>query len=384
MICYNLMVHIQLLMHRIKLILPLALSFLLFSCNSTISGSASTETQTITDCKNRTVEVKKDISKVCITFNLEEYFAIGGDEAVGKIVGWSHSYLKGRRNDAYEAYTTAYPSLPEKTDIGYSSNINIETIISLEPDVVLASSSADYSYFESKLSILEKADISVVFFDYHTDTIESVRKSNEILGKVLNKEERAKEISDYYESKVSPIFSKAKDIKDEDKPNVYMEFSKGKNTYGNTWSKKMWGSLIQQVGGKNIAYDISDASSVDMAKEAIIKYNPDIIILTGALQTGLVDNVVLGYNQDEAKAKKNLESYLERSEWQSVNAVINRNLSAVYHDLSRHIFDFAGVEFLAKKIQPTIFADLDPMKDLKEFFSLYMPFELQGCFMVEL
>lgn len=355
----------------------------LFSCSSN-STSKIEETKTITDIKGRDVEIKKDISRVCITFNLEEYFAIGGNGSVDKIVGWSYSYFKGRREDAYSAYTQTYPSLLNKTDIGYSSNINIETIISLNPDIILASSTADYAYFESKLSLLEKADIPIVFFDYHIDTIDSMNKSNEILGEVLNQQKRASEISSYYENKVSTIFEKAKTIKDENKPNVYMEFSKGKDTYGNTWSKKMWGSLIQQVGGKNIAYDISDASSVDMAKEAIIKYDPDIIILTGVLQSGLTDNVVLGYHQDEEKAKKNLESYLDRKEWKEVKAVKNRNLSAVYHDLSRHIFDFAGVEFLAKKIQPEMFSNLDPLKDLKEFFSLYMPFELSGCFMIEL
>lgn len=372
-------------MTKLSNVLLLILSLLsLFSCSYKSDNNSNYETQTIIDSKNRSVEIKKDISKICITFNLEEYFAIGGDSAVDKIVGWSHSYWYGRRNDAYEAYTEVYPSLLEKTDIGYSSNINIETIISLNPDVVLASSSADYTYFESKLTLLDKANIKVVFFDYHTDTIDSIKKSNEILGKVLNQEDRANEISIYYESKVSPIFEKAKTIKDEDRPNVYMEFSKGKDTYGNTWSKKMWGSLIEQVGGCNIAYDISDANSVDMAKEAIIKYNPDIIILTGVLQTGLTDNIVLGYNQDEEKAKTNLAKYKERSEWKDINAVKNNNLSAIYHDLSRHIFDFAGVEFLAKKIQPTLFKDLDPIKDLKEFFSLYMPFELNGSFIVEL
>lgn len=373
----------KLIMFNKKLFATTLSIFTLFSCSSN-STSKIEETKTIIDIKGRDVEIKKDISRVCITFNLEEYFAIGGNDSVDKIVGWSYSYFKGRREDAYSAYTQAYPSLLNKTDIGYSSNINIETIISLNPDIILASSTADYAYFESKLSLLEKAKIPIVFFDYHIDTIDSMKKSNEILGEVLNQQKRASEISSYYENKVSTIFEKAKTIKDENKPNVYMEFSKGKDTYGNTWSKKMWGSLIQQVGGKNIAYDISDASSVDMAKEAIIKYDPDIIILTGVLQSGLTDNVVLGYNQDEEKAKKNLELYLERKEWKEVKAVKNRNLSAIYHDLSRHIFDFAGVEFLAKKIQPEIFSALDPLKDLKEFFSLYMPFELSGCFMIEL
>lgn len=372
-------------MKHINLLLISLLGFTtLFSCSNNSSSEEGIEYQTIVDAKNRSVQVKKEVNKICVTFNIEEYFAIYGDNADTKLVGWSHSYLNGRRNDAYEAYTKAYPSLVTLPDIGYGASLNAESILALNPDVVISSLSADYSYLEPQLSLLEKANIPVVFVDYHTDTIESIKNSNSILGKLLNREDRANEISSFYESKVSPIFERAKTIKDEDKPNVYMEFSKGKDTYGNTWSTKMWGSLIQQVGGNNIAYNLADANSVDMAKEAIIKYNPDVIILTGTLQSGLQDNVVLGYNQDKEKAKIKLASYLERSEWKDINAVKNRNLSAVYHDLSRHVFDFAGVEFLAKKIQPTIFGDLDPMKDLKEFFSKYMPFEVEGCFTVEL
>ena len=360
----------------------ISLMFLLFSCQQTIERPY--ETKTIIDSKNRNVILKKDIQRVCISFNMEEYLAIGGEEGEKKIVGWSFSYWKGRRNDAYQAYTKAYPDLLSRKDIGYDKDISIETILSLKPDVLIASMAVDYSFLGSHLNFLEKAGIPVVFIDYHTDTIDSVTNSNRILGEVLDEKKRAEEISEYYETKVSPIFEKAKTIPEEDRPKVYMEFSKGKDIYGNTWSKKMWGSLIQQVGGNNIAYDISDTNSVDMAKEAIITKDPDIIILTGVEQTGLNGNVVLGYNQSENKARENLRTYLDRKEWKGIQAVKNNNLNAVYHDLSRHVFDFAGVEFLAKTIQPELFSSLTPMEDLEEFFHLYMPFEIEGCFMVGL
>lgn len=348
------------------------------------STSSEVETHTIVDYKNRTVEVKKDVERVVISFNIEEYLAIGGDSAESKIVGWSHGYWEGRREDALEAYSSVYSDITSIDDIGYNNSISVEKIISLNPDVVLMSASVNYSYMEDKLSTLEKAGIPVVFFDYHVDTKESIRKSNLILGQVLNQESRAEEISDFYDAKVDQVFTKTADIAEEDKPNVYMEFSKGKDTYGNTWSKKMWGSLIEQCGGNNIAYDIADTNSVDMAKEAIIANNPDVIIFTGAVQTGLEGNIELGYNTSETKAREALSTYLSRTEWADVNAVKNNKLSAVYHDLSRHVFDFAGVEFLAKQIQPTLFADLDPMADLQEFFTKYMPVQANGCFMVTL
>lgn len=370
-------------MKKISLLIILISSLLLGSCSNGNSTNKD-DYVTVIDLLDRNVDIKKDVEKVCITFNLEEYLAIGGSKANDKIVGWSFSYLKGRREDAYNAYTIAYPSLLEKNDIGYGENISIEAIISLSPDVIFASKSADYSYFESKLTLLEKAHIAIVFVDYHTDTIETITKSNALIGKILNEEERASEISKYYSNKVSPILEKAKSIKEEDRPKVYMEFSKGKDTYGNTWGKKMWGSLIEQVGGNNIAYNVSDANSFYMAKEAIISENPDIIIFTGALQNGLSDNIVLGYNQDDTLAKINLESYLSRDGWSNLSAIKNRQLYALYHDLSRHIFDFAGIMYLAKIIQPDLFKDLDPLADLKEFFHLYMPLELNGTFFVSL
>ena len=370
-------------MKKIKNILSLLFSsFLLFSCAP--KASTQIDTKKVTDMKERKVILKNDIQKVCITFNIEEYLAIGGEGSEDKIVGWAHSYWKGRRDDAYDSYTSVYPQLLDKKDIGYDQNTNIETILSLSPDVVIASSAVNYSFFQPHLSLFEKADIPVVFIDYHTDTVDTIIRSNQILGKILNQEKRAEEISEYYKNKVTPILTKANQIKEENKPKVYMEFSKGKDIYGNTWSKKMWGALIQQVGGINIAYDIADTNSVDMAKEAIIRENPDIIILTGANQKGLSGNIALGYNQSEEKARENLASYLEREEWKSVKAVKEKKLYALYHDLSRHIFDFAGVEFLAKTIQPEIFSDLNPMEDLKEFFRLYMPFEIKGAFLVNL
>ncbi len=362
----------------------LLLTSLLLMPSCGLDDSSKVQRVAIEDFKGREVYLKQNIERVCISFNLEEYMAIGGNSAMDKIVGWSHKYWVDRREDALSAYSAIYPDLLKVDDIGYNDTISVEKIISLNPDVVLMSASVNYSYMEDKLSLLEAANIPVVFFDYHIDTKESIRKSNSILGQVLGQEERAEEISDFYDRKVDAVFNLTKDIKQEDRPNVYMEFSKGKDEYGNTWSKKMWGSLIGQCGGRNVAYDVSDANSVELAKEAIIANDPDVIIFTGALQKNLTNNIALGYHQEEKKAKEMLATYLQREEWQSVKAVKEERLSAIYHDLSRHVFDFAGVEFLAKQIQPELFTTLDPYQDLQEFFEKFMPLSLEGCFMVTL
>lgn len=57
-------------------------------------------------------------------------------------------------------------------------------------------------------------------------------------------------------------------------------------------------------------------------------------------------------------------------------------MGALYHDLSRHIFDFAGAQFLAKMIQPELFKDVAPEANLQIFFEKYMPVELNGAWTI--
>ena len=170
---------------------------------------------------------------------------------------------------------------------------------------------------------------------------------------------------------------------DEDRPRVYMEFSLGPDQYGNTWSEKMWGALIRTCGGTNIAAGMEGAS-VEIAPEQVISSNPEVIIFTCSPRNDVSDNVVLGYGADGDLARQHLEAYKNREGWADLDAVKNNNMGALYHDLSRHIFDFAGAQFLAKMIQPEIFSDMDPEANLKEFFDRFMPVELDGVWTLSL
>ena len=51
---------------------------------------------------------------------------------------------------------------------------------------------------------------------------------------------------------------------------------------------------------------------------------------------------------------------------------------ALYHDLSGHIFDLAGLQFFAKPIHPDLFDDLDPDAALREFHEKFYPVEYSG------
>ena len=338
----------------------------------------------VTDMKGRTVTLPADIQRVVVTFNMEEYFAVAGDEGIDKLVGWSHKYWEGRRQDAYDAFTAVYPQLAEIPDVGYNGDISIEAIISLQPDVVLASSTgANYNALEPAFENLSAAGIECVFFDFHKQTVETHCQSVQLLGKILGQEDRANEIADFYTRQMAVVTDRLADLPDEARPRVYMEFSMGPGEFGNTWSEQMWGALIRTCGGTNIAAGMEGAS-VEIAPEQIISSNPEVIILACSPRSDVSDNVVLGYGADEILAHAHLESYKGRPGWSNLDAVRNNRMGGLYHDLSRHIFDFAGAQFLAKQIQPELFADIDPEAELAEFFDLYMPVDLDGVWTISL
>ena len=338
----------------------------------------------VTDMKGRTVTLPTDVQRVVVTFNMEEYFAVAGDTGIDKLVGWSHKYWEGRRQDAYDAFTAVYPQLAEIPDVGYNGDISIESIISLQPDVVLASSTgANYNALEPAFDNLRAAGIECVFFDFHAQTVEKHCQSVKLLGTILGEEERAEEIAAFYTEQMAVITDRLADLPDEARPRVYMEFSMGPGQYGGTWSEQMWGALIRTCGGTNIAAGMEGAS-VEIAPEQVISADPEVIIFTCSPREDVSDNVVLGYGADEALAREHLAAYASREGWADLAGVKNENMGALYHDLSRHIFDFAGAQFLAKMIQPEIFADLDPEANLAEFFDRFMPVDLDGVWMLSL
>lgn len=342
-------------------------------------------TKEVTDVLDRTITLPEDVEKVVVTFNLEEYLAVTGEEGIDKLVGFSHDYWKGRREDAWKTYVTKFPQIQELPDVGYNDTISAESIISLDPDVVLMSAPVNYDYIEPELDKFAEAGIEVAFVNYHKQTVEMHRSSTELIGEIMGQEERAKEISDFYEDQVKLIEERISGLEENaERPKVYMEYSIAPNTYGNSWADKMWGALIPQCGGINIAAGLSDGNSVEVAPEQVIASNPDLIVFTGCLVDDNNENIVVGYGADREKALERLQAYKEREGWSGLNAVKNDRMAVLYHDLSRHIFDFAGTQMLAKLCQPELFADVDPEENLRTFFEKYMPVELEGVWMVSL
>ena len=378
---------------KLSLLLAVCLTatILLSGCGgiaSSASKTSSTGEIKVTDLCGREVTLPKAAEKVVLTFNFEEYFAVTGEEGVSKIAGWSKKYWEGRRQSTWDVFTAKFPQLKELPDVGYvpKSTFNVETVIALQPDLVIMAKN-DFENVQTDLQRLDVAGIPVVFVDYHQQTMENHEKSTLLIGQVMGKEERAQELVNFYKEQTALVTDRlAKAGVNLAKPSVYMEFSEatGPSTFGASYGKQMWGAIIEQCGGNNIAKDLVEGASAAIMPEQILAANPDVIIFAGNQYADSNVNIGLGYTSDAETAKKNLASYAQRQGWNELSAVKNGEMYGLYHDLSRHIFDFAGLQYIAKTLHPDLFKDLDPNASLKEFHERFYPVDYTGTWFIGL
>jgi len=335
---------------------------------------------TLIDLADRTVTINKPVDRMVFVEGGHVGYiialdAVGGEKALKKIVGMDIEEWKSIRQWIYSKYVEVYPWIKDIEDIGTSKALNVEKIIKLHPDVVLAP-----LYTKERIPVekLEAAGIPIIFIDYHAETIENHGKTTLILGTLVDQRDRAKALVDLYEERVNMVSSRVAEV--ENKPKVYMESGYSKwHTYG----RYMWGKLVKIAGGINIAWDLFERGG-EVSPEYVLEENPDVIVVTGSYWVKRPESIWLGYYADEDLARERLKNWIERPGWSDINAVKNNRVYAIHHQLSRNIWDFIAVEYLAKCFYPDLFNDVDPVEDFKNFHDTFLSVDYSGVWMLSL
>jgi len=184
--------------------------------------------------------------------NTEILFALGlGDKVVGV--------------DDYSDYPPEAVELPK---VGGFSKPNIEKIVSLQPDLVFAT-----SMHEQAVKRLEELGIpAVVVFPRSLDEL---LESMKWIGSATSVQERADEVTRQMRSRIEKVQSMVSAIPVDERPWVYYEvYSDPIMTVG---PKTLISQLIEMAGGRNIAYD-ADTDYPKFSSEAIVERNPEVII----------------------------------------------------------------------------------------------------------
>jgi iron complex transport system substrate-binding protein len=344
--------------------------FLVFIIMLTLAGCAgeapvsekTAETITVTDMFGRTITLKSQIDRVVAsTFEVSELiFSVAGESAVEKILAVG----KTKSVEVVKAlYAEKYPNLASLPDIGggKGSDLDLEAIIALKPDVFILNTTDPDSLSAMVLS-LEKAKIPTVMLDVQSNPMENSQPAIELLGQIFDQDDRAKEIGDFINTQFQLVEEK-KLYEKEHKPTVYVEKGSGTaNDYDVTFTSGGWAEIIRLAGGENIAADASAANSTQIDPEYLIKSDPDFIVIAGSV----------GFDATLDEADAVFAEYLQRTGWNRLKAVQANNLYQLSHSHSRDQFCFFPTLMLAKLFHPDEMAGVNPTEVLREYFERYM------------
>ena len=257
--------------------------------NNNKISPATTYPLIITGTNKKNITFEKSPDKI-IAFDsaaVEIIYALGGEN---KIIG-THSFVN-------------YPENTENiTKVGDAFNLNIESVINLEPDLF-------YIFFEQYIKQLENNKIKVLYQQSLNDNFESIPARILMWGKILNKNQEALNTANLFEKRLNNIKT------------FFQNYSNGPTVFydtGSLWTpgnNTLVGQTLNLLKLQNIAKDISGYKQY--SKELIIQNDPQIIITSSP------------------------EYFLNSSEFKNLTAVKNKRIITTNQEL----LSIAGPRFI--------------------------------------
>lgn len=219
-------------------------------------------------------------------------------------------------------YPEAVKKLPKVGDF----QINVEKVVALKPDLVLANGAND----KATLDQLRKLGIPVIVLD--AKSIKDIFRSISIVGMATNTAREADNLVVKLQKEQRDIYAKVVDVPEAKRVKVFVEldpslFTSGGDTFMN--------ELITAAGGVNVAAGLKGWPQV--SAEQVAKWNPDIIV----------------------SSYENTDQIIKRQGWSTINAIKNKRVITVDPDLTNRPGPriFQGVKEMAKQFYPEKFGE---------------------------
>ena len=327
--------------------------------NSKVSSTKET-TRTIIDHTGREVEIPSELNRIVIgsILPLASVYCMymGSTE---KLVGMHPSSMAAAKN-SYLA--TVYPEVTQ-IDSSFVQNgaINIEELLKLNPDVVFYSASN-----EEERQVYENAGIPAIGFsvklsDYNS--VETYADWIDLLGKIFGDTGRAQKIIEEGRNVQNTILERVNKIDESEKPRVLILFNyddSNMTAAGSNFFSEYW---IETAGGINVAANFKGQGKINM--EQVYEWDPDMIFIT---------------NFSPRLAEDLLNNTIDGADWSLVKAVKEGRVYKFPLGMYRWFPPASDtplvLQWLATKIQPEVFSDIDMDKQIKEYYKKYYNVDL--------
>ena len=334
----------------LALVLALVMSLSLFACgqkqqpDAADDGTQTETTRVFTDSCGREVKVPADIQKVAVSGPLAQMvvFAIAPDKMVGVANAWDESV---------KAYFDAkYLELPLLGQLyGGKGELNLETLLAAEPDVVIDVGESKDSMAEDLDALQEQTGIPFVHIDAY---LASMDDTYAMLGDLLAMPNEAQGLADYCRY----TYDKVKAIADSvEKVNLlYVTGEEGLNVIAKgSYHAEVIDMLCSNLAVVDEPSSKGTGNEVDM--EQILNWNPDAVIFApGSIYSTVADN----------------------ENWQTIPAIRDGRYYEVpmgpynWMGFPPSVQRILGMQWMAKVLYPDA-ADYDMYETTQTYFQLF-------------
>lgn len=334
----------------LALLLVLVMSVSLFACgqkqqpDAVDDGTQTETTRVFTDSCGREVTVPADIQKIAVSGPLAQMvvFAIAPDKMVGVANAWDES--------AKAYFDAKYLELPLLGQLyGGKGEPNLETLLAVEPDVVIDVGEPKDSMAEDLDALQEQTGIPFVHIDAY---LASMDDTYAMLGDLLAMPNEAQGLADYCRY----AYDKVKAIADSvEKVNLlYVTGEEGLNVIARgSYHAEVIDMLCNNLAVVDEPSSKGTGNEVDM--EQILNWNPDAVIFApGSIYSTVADN----------------------ENWQTIPAIRDGRYYEVpmgpynWMGFPPSVQRILGMQWMAKVLYPDA-ADYDMYETTQTYFQLF-------------
>lgn len=202
----------------------------------------------------------------------------------------------------------SYAMSHEVEKIGNLVPLNLEKILSLEPDLVFLMA----GFQEAEVARLDEMEITA--FVVNPGSFEEIARSISLIGNIFNVGDKSRKIASEFKGNVLEVAKKSYSIAQEEKPMVFYAMATAEmNEIWTTGTGSYLNQAIAYAGGLNVAAPYTGNNGfLPVSPEFLLKTFPDIIVVPYYYEGGqeAAVNMIMEYEPfSEIPAVKNKRVY---------------------------------------------------------------------------
>lgn len=315
--------------------------------SSSLAGTNEDCDKKVPDFTGKEICIPHKIDKIIITCYG------GGSQEIALFMG-ADKIIAHPDTKQFEEFLRIYPDLKNVPSVGTFNDVNLETLLKLQPTIVFAGiTSAPMN------ERIRSAGIPLYTLGIGKHSIGSLLSEFDHMETILHKEQKAQDLINYWKTTLVLIDKRLSKIEPSKRKKVFYTSASGKI---GTESPRSWGDeFIESAGGVNVAAKIPFQGGVN--SEVLNVWNPDAIITT---TNGKNNLTVEGILKDPALSQ--LKAVRDKGVYQAPVGTFWWDRPSPESIL--------GILWLSKTLYPKEMMDIDLKRETKYFYKKFYGYTL--------